>query len=120
MKSILTAAALAAALAALGPGPAFAQQYPLSDHLAQAADHINTALAQTGPGQMPALVKHNQTALEHLRMAQQQKPSPDLQKAIDSLEQAIREGQSGGTEKAIEHTKESVEYIDAAKAALGG
>jgi hypothetical protein len=118
MKRILLAASLAATLAVAGSPPAFAEQPP--NHLAQASEHINAALAQTRPGSAPALVKHDQTALEHLRMAQQQKPNPDLQKAIESLERAIREGQAGNADKAIEHTKESVEYIDAAKAALGG
>jgi hypothetical protein len=43
-----------------------------------------------------------------------------LEKAIKSLEAAIRQGTAGDATKATEHAKESVEYIDAATAALGG
>ena len=117
MKRILIAIPLAATLALACFGLAHAGQ---ANHVAQAREHVNAAVTQGQTGDSHALVQHAQTALEHARMAYQEKPVPDLEKAIKSLEESITQGKAGHADKATEHAKEAVEHINAVKGALGG
>jgi HEPN domain-containing protein len=118
MERIIIALFLAITLAFTGAGVVYAEKK--TDHLSQASEHVNAAISQGQTGNANALAQHAQTALEHVKMAQQEKPSPDLDRAVKSLEETIQQSKSGSTDKAVEHAKEAVEYIDAAKAALGG
>jgi hypothetical protein len=118
MKRILAAAAMAATLMGAGGNPAFGEQQ--ESHFKQAEQHANAALSQNQPGNTGPLVQHAQMALEHARMAQAEKPNPDMDKAIQGLEKAIEQGKAGDGNKAVEHTREALDYMSAAKAAMGG
>jgi len=117
MKPIMIAVTLITTLALAGLGFAQTEQFA---HCKQAREHVNAAVAAGQNGDTKALVQHAEAGLEQARMAQKPKPLPDMDKAIKSLEEAIKQGKAGDANKATEHAKESVEYIDAAMAALGG
>lgn len=65
-------------------------------------------------------MQYDQEAPSHLRMSLSEAPSPNLEKAAQTLEQGIQAGQSGNSDQATQQTKEAIEYIDAARGALGG
>ncbi len=117
MKPIMIALFLVTSLVTSGLG--FAQSKE-AEHLKQAREHVDAAIAQGQQGDAKAVVKHAEAALEHVRMAEKLKPLPDLKKAITSLEETIKQGKAGDANKATEHAKETLEYIDAANAGLGG
>ncbi len=116
MKRIITALSLISVLAFAGPSLAEERV----DHMKQAREHLNAAVKQGQMDNTNALVEHAQTALEHLRMAQRQRSSSDLDRAAKSLQETISEGRAGNNHIATEHARESVEYIDAATGSLGG
>lgn len=117
-KRILAAAAMAATLTWAGGTLAYGESE--NSHFKQAEEHANAALSQSRPGNTAELVQHGQMALDHARMAHAERPSPDMDKAIQSLEKAIELGKAGDGQKAIEHTREALDYMDAAKGAMGG
>ncbi len=117
MKPIMIAVFLVTSLFMTGFGFAQSEQ---AEHLKQAREHVDAAVAQGEKGDAKAVAQHAQAALEHIRMAEKIKSSPDLKKAITSLEETIKQGKAGKANKATEHAKESIEYIDAANAGLGG
>lgn len=123
MKPLMKILAMVTTLAL--PGLAFAQprtQIPSERvvHMEQARDHVNMAVKQGESGDAKGVAQHARTALDHLKMAEKEKPLPDLDKAGKALGEAISQGDSGNAEKATASAKESVQYIDAAMAALGG
>lgn len=117
MKPMMIVVTFIAALAVTGLGFAQSEQ---AAHCKQAREHVNAAVTAGAKGDAQALVQHAEVGLEHVKLADKAKPIPDLNKAIKSLEEAIKLGKAGDAAKATEHAKESVEYIDAAAAALGG
>lgn len=117
MKPIMVAITLVMTLALTGLG--FAQEEEAL-HMKQALKHVNAAVMQGQKGDTKAFLQHAEAGLEHVRKAQEEKPSPDLERAIKSLEDGIKQGKAGDTNKATERAKESIEYIDSAIAALGG
>jgi hypothetical protein len=118
MKRIVIALSLAMSLVLAFLGAAHAQTQ--TEHLKQARDHLNVIATPDPVADTDTFAQHARIALEHVKMAQERKASPDLEKAIQSLEDAMKQSQSGDAKKANEHAKEALEYIDAAKGALGG
>ncbi len=117
MKPIIIAIFLMTSL--FMPGLGFAQPTQ-AEHLKQAREHVDAAVAAGQKGDAKGAAQHAQVALEHVQMAQKIKNLADLQKAIKSLDETIAQGKAGNAAKATEHAKETIDYLDAANAALGG
>ncbi|MBP1152488.1 MULTISPECIES: small metal-binding protein SmbP [unclassified Methylocaldum] len=119
MKRIIMAISLMTTFVLSGVG--FAQTEPEHiKHVREARQHVTMAVTEGEKGDAKALVQHAQVGLDHVRMAQKEKPLADLDKAATSLEGAISQGQAGDVKKATEQAKESVEYLDAVLSGLGG
>ena len=90
------------------------------EHLDQALEHANAAVAEGQAGKASSLVVHAKAALEHSLAASlvaTSVPKTHIDAASDSLEKAIEHGNMNHVEPATKSAEEGVEHLKAAKAA---
>ncbi len=90
------------------------------EHLDQALEHANAALAEGQAGKAPALVTHAKAALDHSLAASlvaKSVPKGHIDTASKSLQEAIDHGNLNHVEPATKSAEEAVTHLKAAKAA---
>ena len=90
------------------------------EHLDQALEHANAAVAEGQAGKAPALVTHAKAALDHSLAASlvaKSVPKGHTDAASESLQAAIDHGNLNHVEPATKSAEEGVAHLKAAKAA---
>jgi hypothetical protein len=90
------------------------------EHLDQALEHANAALAEGKAGKAPSLVTHAKAALDHSLAASlvaKSVPKGHIDTASKSLQEAIDHGNLNHVEPATKSAEEAVTHLKAAKAA---
>jgi hypothetical protein len=89
-------------------------------HLDQALEHANAAVAEGQAGKASSLVTHAKAALDHSLAASlvaKSVPKGHIDMASDVLQKAIDEGNLNHAESATKSAQEGVAHLKAAKAA---
>jgi len=90
------------------------------EHLDQALEHANAALAEGQAGKTSSLVTHAKAALDHSLAASlvaKSIPKNHIDAASESLQDAIDHGTLNHLEPAVKSTQEGVTHLKAAKEA---
>ena len=88
------------------------------EHLDQALEHANAAVAEGQAGKAPSLVIHAKAALEHSLAASlvaKSLPKGHIDMASEVLQKAIDEGTLNHVQQATKSAEEAVTHLKAAK-----